>query len=443
MDGWKSAAAMAIAALCACADDVAPNDSGGADGGSGGDVDDTGRGATGSGVSATSMNATNATSGDDTGMDDGRTSEPPGDATGGPGDDTASGSTGEPDACPDGIELVELGSTCVSAPIIVDAQPAYDVLSYEGVVVANDTGVTQYRSVGGQLVPASVIALPGRGQDLERIWFSPVDKEADELMALQVTVPDADRLALLSTDDTGLLITATLLETGARPMGLVSFPSSQGATSATTNADDGTLSLFTEQAPGVLAPATTLDVGGTPRDIGVIDQYLGVVDTEASTLTVLTLDGALQIDQLATYPIPQGPVAVYGAYGSDTGPALFLVVSRDADLLTLVRADDGTEWQTGEYPGGPSRVRATESWFWPDGALDFFVVGAIAMTTTSRITIGMHSLRGGGWSVDRILADFPTAQAPVALALADANDDGRGDFLTASPTSGLAAVLQQ
>ncbi|MBV1861532.1 MAG: hypothetical protein KUG77_24145 [Nannocystaceae bacterium] len=173
-------------------------------------------------------------------------------------------------------------------------------------------------------------------------------------------------------------------------------------------------------------------------------QFLGVVDTDAATLTVLSFDG-LEIDQMNTVPVPAGPVSVFPMSGSDIGPALFAVVSRDAGAITLFRVDDGSEVLSGEFLGGPSRVVIETTSLWPDDALDAALhwTGAIAMTDASRITIGMHGSARGGPSVNRILADFPTAEGPVSIAVVDTNDDGRRDFLTASPSSGLAVVVQQ
>lgn len=442
----RDVALVALLSLVGCAGDPTPIDTG-----------------AGSGSSGTSNGSTNGTSGLPTAPTTTRAAET-GDSQTGPmgatstgrgstddtasGSDSSSGSTGTPVRCPDGVELVALGSACVSAPIVVSPEPAYDVTFDDGVVVATDAGVTQYRSVGGELVAVSTLALPSRGQDLHRGYFvseGPTKEEVDERTRVMVTLPDSNALALLNPDEDGLIVSATLLDTGPQPMGVsyVPVPNGEGIGVATANAGDGTLSIFSQQGHAGLAPTTTLNVGGSPRAVSAVEENIGVIDTDASTLTVITLTGA-EFTVLGTYATPESPVLVRGMFGSDTGPRVFLVMSRDADRVTMIRASDGTEWSHADHVGGPSDIRLAGPSFWAPGVGGgFFAVGVIAMTDTSRIALAMHSHGRNGLQLDRMLGDFPTAAGPVAVALADANGDTNFDFVSASPTSGLAVVLQQ
>ncbi len=424
----------------ACGGDAVAEDSGAGGEGSGSASSTTEAGSSTTSLDTTTSSSTDAGSDSTTAASTGSSSD---EGT------SSSGGTTESRACPDGVELVGLASTCVSHPVTLDPQPAYDVFGawgLEGIMVSNDTGVSQYREVDGDFVEVSTVPLPGHGQDIAAVYFYAREKipgRKELITRLLVTVPDADRLAVVAVDESGLLTTASLLETGARPMGVGWLWDFEFLITVTANADDGTLSLFREQGPGALVHAATLDVGGTPRAVAANDQHIGVVDTLASTLTILSLDG-LEIDQTNTIEVPAGPVSVFPMTGSDVGPPLFAVVSRDADVVTLFRVDDGSEFSSGDFPGGPSRAVIANA-FWPPGALDEgqFWTGALAMTNTSSITIGMHGTGKGSPSLDRILGTFPTGDNPVSLALADTNDDGRGDFLTASPTSGLTVVVQQ
>lgn len=396
--------------------------------------------------------ASTGSSGSTTGVPPGTTSGSSSVSTDGGEDGSSSSSTGASPACPDGVEVVGIDGLCVTEPTIVEASPAYDLLAYDGIVASNDAGVTQYRSVDGGLLEVSTVALPGRGHDLLAAYFDPEPgmddgRPPERTTRLLVTVPDANRLAVIDSDATDTLDTATLLETGARPVGItfVASPFASGVYFATANADDGTLSLFAPQPGETLALAATVEVGGEPGDIASIEEYVGVVDTGASTLTVLTV-GENGVQPSGTYGVPEGPVSLLGMRASDIGPSVFLVVSRDAGALTLVRAEDGLVMQQTSLAGGPSqalithanwlpeRLRGSEFWFW---------VGAVPLADASSIAIGMHGDGRGAPVIDRFVGDIPTAEGPVAVVLTDVDGDGNADFVTASPASGLTAVLQQ
>ncbi len=435
----RRALALSLVAAAACGGDAAPEDTGGGGGSGGGQPAE----ATGTSAAGSSTTATGSTSGDagaTTGSSTGSSSDG--------GSSSSSESTSTPSACPGGIEPEGLEGICIGEPSVIDPQPAYDVFSYDGIVVSNDAGVTQYRSVDGALVEVSTIELPAAGQDLGNALFfqdgEEIPKDEDAFERLLVTVPDADRLAVIESNPSGVLTTAVLLETGARPMGIGRlWTSGFIELYATANADDGTLSLFAPVALGELGPVATLDVGGRPRDIAWNGEVLGVIDTEASTLTVVTLDG-LQIDHLDTYPVPAGPVSVFQFAHTDVGAPSFMVVSPEADAVTVINPGIGVVSGTASFPGGPADVQITRAEWLPDqfDAEEWFWVGAIAMMETSRITIGMYGYGEGTGSLEHIIGDFPCAESPVALVLAYANGDELIDFVTASPTSGLAVVAQ-
>lgn len=433
---------LVVLLLSGCGDDaVSSSAGGGGDGGAG----DSG--------STTDMPAASTSSSESmTGGPVATTSGSSSVSTDGGEDDSSSSSTGAPLACPDGVEVVGIDGLCVTEPIVIDASPAYDVLAYGGIVVSNDAGVTQYRSVDGGLVEVSTVALPGRGHDLLPAYFEPEPGMDDERppersTRLLVTVPDANRLAVIDSDATDALDAATLLETGARPVGVtfVASPFASGVYYATANADDGTLSLFSPQPGETLALATTVEVGGQPRDIASVVEYIGVIDTVTSTLSVLTVDED-GVQPSGTYEVPEGPVSLLGLRASDNGPSVFLVVSRDAAELTLVRAEDGLVMQQASLSGGPSQAVITRANWLPERFRDselWFWVGAVPLTDASSIAIGMHGGGRGAPVIDRFVGDIPTAEAPVAVVLSDVDGDGNGDFVTASPAGGLTAVLQQ
>ena len=433
---------LALLAGLGCGDDVVSADAtGGAEGGAGA-AEST------SAVATVSTGGVGTTSGSTT---DETTEGSSGSSSSGGDEESSSGSTGS-QLCPDGIEVAGIDGLCVAEPSVVESSPAYDVLVYEGLVASNDVGVTQYRAVEGSLVEVSTVALPGRGHDLFTAYFEPElteDKERlpKEVRRLLVTVPDADRLAVIDTDASGTLGATTLVETGARPIG-ITYVASQFAPAiyyCTANADDGTVSLFAATADATLELVETAEVGGHPQDIASIGEYVGLIDTDASTLTVGFL-GEAGFEVLGTHAVPAGPVSVLGMAGSDTGPPLFLVVSQDADQLTLVRAEDGLVYQEATLSGGPSHAIVTHALWLPKRFRDaefWHWVGAIAQTETSQITIGMHGDGRGAPVLDRFIASFPTTEAPVALQMFDANGDGNLDFVTASPTSGLSVVLRQ
>ena len=352
-------------------------------------------------------------------------------------------------ACPNGTELENTNGVCVSDPEIIDPTPAYDIAIFGGLAVATDDGVAQYRFEAGELQLANVLELPAAVHELRVVSFFQVENGKREVRRhLLASIPDADRLAFIGTDGNGDLSVQSLFATGARPMGLGFFFLTEDMTCVTVNEADGTLSLFTQVGLDAMVPAGTWTIGGTPRSITRTDAFghPTVLDVASGTLTRLELgptsDGpGLVASQ--TYPAPAGTVWA-DLFFSDTDSWVG-ALSRTGNTLTLVNPDDGAEVVTQVFVGGPTDVVVAMELDWPDGALDstLFWTGLVLQTDASMITVGMHGDGRGGPEFEPRLGSFSTAEQPVALAHYDANGDGRRDFVTASPLSGLGVVYIQ
>lgn len=349
--------------------------------------------------------------------------------------DTTTSSTGVPDRCVDGIWATGRGEICVGLPQILDPQPAYDVVGLDDIYATVGTGVRRFRR-DDLTAPPQDVALGGRGQDIVAAWL---DQRRSKPSALLVTLPDDDLLAVIPRDAKGDIGEPAMYPTGASPQQVTYLPVGSSNGYVTANAGDGTLSRFASLGDGgPLVPMPAIEIGGSPHSIAIMGHHLGVLDPNEGVLRVLTFDDAFEVSSTESYAVEDQPVALRPLLYSDVGPNAFLVASAGANLISAYAASTGVALGMADYPGSPVG-------FAPDGVSTFFdgqSAMAVVLGEADRIAI---SQTGGGrqFVLNPPTFEVPTAEDPAAVVVIDFDGDGALDFVTASPTSGVAVVLQQ
>ncbi len=418
-------------AFVACGDPGSPPTADGSATSTVGEATGAETGTSTSSVSATSLNPTSPEPTSEDSSSDGA-ADSTGSSTASAVDTTGS-STGS--RCADGFPAVGRGDVCVGAPQIIDPQPAYDVVNLTDLYATVDIGVRRFWR-DDLTAPPQDMDLGGRGQDILVTWL---DDAISQPTGLLVTMPENDLLAVIPRDAEGRIGQPVLYPTGANPQRVGFLPI--GATSGfvTANAGDGTLSRFASPGDGgPLVPMPAIDIGGSPHEVAYVDHYLGVVDPDAGVLHVLTLDEAFEVSASESYALEDPPNVLRPLLYSDVGPPAFLVGSAGADLVSIYAASTGITLATADYPGSPVGFTfcGFGGFFEGQGAM------AVVLGDADRIGIWPSGF-GKQFLLDAATFEVPTAADPVAVAVLDIDGDGALDFVTASPTSGIAVVLQQ
>lgn len=336
-------------------------------------------------------------------------------------------------------EIVVRGSTSTSLLFssLLDGGPYYVA------VTAGDGSTfgafsTEASGLPLPMPPASFVAVPGAG----------------EVIASWAPVPGATGYEVTLAADAGVdhtnfgslpggqqfSVTTTLqhftgLDNGTTYWAVVRAVNASGASS-----DTGARSA-TPTARGTFLAAGAIPVGDSPQGSVTAlldaDAFLdiAVVDMDANTVSVFLGNG-------------DGTFTFDAAYPTDVGPESVLAVDLDGDGgLELVTANSSGSLSVLDGDGGGGFADRVD---WPvGGTLASIAAGQLNPLVDSFLDIVVTDVSGAQVAIlygfgDETFAPpllFPTGTQPVFVHVADVNDDGFDDLLTANAPAGTVTAL--
>ncbi len=225
------------------------------------------------------------------------------------------------------------------------------------------------------------------------------------------------------------------------------------AVAGTSNSNFGTVALFLNDGSGNFSLAGNFSIGGNPRDVEIADfngdGISDVLSVNSNSTGSLLLGSASGNFQVATNfslgsnssGFSSGIVAV-GDVNNDNAPDL-VISNLDSNAFSVLLNSGGNFLTSTVFTFTDFNLRVRSiavGQVIGDGNLDVVVgIGGSFSDSVSEVAIFQGSGNGSFNPATPLLA--PTGASPVALTIADLNNDGRNDIATANSISGDVAVL--
>jgi hypothetical protein len=273
------------------------------------------------------------------------------------------------------------------------------------------------------------------------------DFNGDGFLDLVVVNSADNTISILLGKGDGTFHPQSTYTTGSGPSGVVTadFNGDSHPDIAVINQLDDTLSLFLGSGDGTFAPQMTSSLGQAPIQIATADfnddgkPDLAVLDSNGAQSSLLILlnsgSGTFQSTSVALDAAPGG-LAV-GDFGN-TGNSGVAVSFPGLDIVRIYPANGAGGFgspNTVVFPSVPNFLIVAD--FNHDGMLDL----AVGLGSSPSFQVALVLGAAGGSFGTPAVTDFPSAQAPIALAAGDLNDDGLPDLVGALPNLNCAVIL--
>jgi hypothetical protein len=269
-------------------------------------------------------------------------------------------------------------------------------------------------------------------------------------LAVVDNAKDVNKVFIFRNKGDGTFQEDISIPVGTAPLTLVAgdFDGKNGPDLAVVNRDSSDVSVLLNNGDGTFQPQVRYPVGQTPITIvmgdfngdNILD--LATTNTDSKSISVLLGkgeggkgDGTFQEQQ--PYDAGDHPYDLAAAYLNNDNQLDLIAtntVSRDLSLL-FGRKDGG--FQSQRLPSGAGPDFVTRADLNRDGVPDLVMVKVKSASTPSEAVV----LLGRGDGTFDPQMTYPVGAQPIALVVADVNDDGIPDLVTANKGSEDVTVL--